>query len=58
MPAVILGIVSLVSTGAWIWWDSSSEPEPVKKEMSPITIVIIVAVVIVIIYRVGKKVFN
>ena len=61
MPALVplIGwIVTIGSTAGWIWWETTSEPEPVKKEINPLVIVLIVAVVLVIIYRIGKKVFN
>lgn len=56
MP-LILGIISVVATGGWIWWETSSE-DPEKPKSNPIVTIVLVLLVVLVfsLLKLGKAI--
>tara|TARA_R110000824_G_scaffold93950_1_gene227070 strand:- start:2003 stop:2188 length:186 start_codon:yes stop_codon:yes gene_type:complete len=58
MPAILVGILSVVGTGAWMFWENS-EPEPEPKDNSGIVVMIVVVLIILFFaFKIGNRIFK
>lgn len=58
MP-LIAGILSVVGTGAWMFWDYSQEPEPEPKDNSGIVVgIVVVLIILFFAFKIGNRILK